>query len=217
MIKCAFDFTGNFETMITPTSIGNCARENIGLCRCCCCSFSAEVVVEKVCFLRALPTRSDGSESDKSARGLDFRGVSGENCEVCASESRIVVRACACRARLRYSRAFIFYYFFSVAHSRCVLSFSFVPLLIWCSKREIFNKNSPFFGNGRRAENECTRRRAKERRVLSCLQYVWARVRDDKFKNNKGEIGLAGKRTNASRSRFSATLPLCVTLFLKFS
>jgi len=27
MVKCAFDFTGNFETMITPTSIGNDARE----------------------------------------------------------------------------------------------------------------------------------------------------------------------------------------------
>jgi hypothetical protein len=125
MVKCAFDFTGNFETMITPTSIGNCARENIGLCRCCFCSFSAEVVVEKVCFLRALPTRSGGSESDKSARGLDFRGVSGENCEVCASESRIVFRACVCRARLRYSRAFIFYFFSGGV--RRVLSFHLYP------------------------------------------------------------------------------------------
>jgi hypothetical protein len=32
MVKCAFDFTGNFETMITPTSIGNDAREDLASC-----------------------------------------------------------------------------------------------------------------------------------------------------------------------------------------
>ena len=137
----------------------------------------------------------------------------------CARLSRASSFARVCVARVYDIHARLFFTFF-LARSRVLSFFSFVPLLCGAQKREIFNKKFPCsFGNGRRAENDCTRRLAKERRVLSCLQYVWARVRDDKFqKNNKGEKGLARKRTNASRSRFSATLPrLSVTLFLKFS
>jgi hypothetical protein len=51
--------------------------------------------------------------------------------------------------------------------------------------------------------------------VYSTCGHVYVMIN---LKKNKGEKGLARKRTNASRSRFSATLPrLSVTLFLKFS
>jgi hypothetical protein len=53
--------------------------------------------------------------------------------------------------------------------------------------------------------------------VYSTCGHVYVMI-NLKKNNNKGEKGLARKRTNASRSRFSATLPrLSVTLFLKFS
>ena len=100
----------------------------------------------------------------------------------CARLSRASSFARVCVARVYDIHARLFFTFF-LARSRVLSFFSFVPLLCGAQKREIFNKKFPCsFGNGRRAENDCTRRLAKERRVLSCLQYVWARVRDDKFK-----------------------------------
>jgi len=139
-----------------------------------------------------------------AARAINPRAVSiFEACLARTARCARLSRASSF-ARVRVARVYdiharLFFIIFFLAHSRCVLSFSFVPLLIWCSKREIFNKNFPFCGNGRRAENECTRRRAKERRVLSCSQYVWARVRDDKFK----------KTTRAKKvSRESVRTPL---------
>ena len=113
MVKCAFDFTGNFETMITPTSIGNDAREDLAffvLFSSSSASSSFRVAEDGIGRRLLPPTRSGGCNPKHSPK-RDFRGVFGEKCEKGMCASRIVGRVGLCRARFEERRISIARFF----------------------------------------------------------------------------------------------------------
>ena len=113
MVKCAFDFTGNFETMITPTSIGNDAREDLASFFVLFSSSSASSfrVAENGIGRRLLPPTRSGGCNPKHSPKRDFRGVFGEKCEKGTCASRIVGRVGLCRARFEERRISIARFF----------------------------------------------------------------------------------------------------------